>query len=290
MPSTWCFPTCHRLLAVLENFNATVDRANLSVIATPERPQWHVKLPCTCVTWTFANPLCWSIIFWMSRDGEYGVKMYREESFRRENGKIRRQSHHNLFSKMPKYLSVISYVTVFNPRAWFLILVLSCFLANTLVVCILMVSWHSKHWRICKTSFSFVCLFVFFADVKAKVGSSPFIKCHTQFTLILWHPYAHHHYFCVATEKEQQKWLAVLQDCVRHTSDGDFDFCRLFLCSASQSFYIQVAKTITFLAFWQLLQPWPVGPEHLMATCWILYSLTQSGLKLKHGIRRLLLQ
>lgn len=57
-------------------------------------------------------------------------------------------------------------------------------------------------------------------DVKAKVGSSPFIKCHTQFSLILWHPYAHHHYFCVATEKEQQKWLAVLQDCVRHTSDG----------------------------------------------------------------------
>ncbi|XP_040898557.1 protein Niban 2b [Toxotes jaculatrix] len=56
--------------------------------------------------------------------------------------------------------------------------------------------------------------------VKAKVGSSPFLKCATQFPLILWHPYARHYYFCVATEKEQQKWHAVLQDCVRHTNDG----------------------------------------------------------------------
>lgn len=74
-------------------------------------------------------------------------------------------------------------------------------------------------------------LFFFYSDVKAKVGSSPFIKCHTQFSLILWHPYAHHHYFCVASEKEQQKWLAVLQDCVRHTSDGGFYFqCKIFVC------------------------------------------------------------
>ncbi|XP_074493222.1 protein Niban 2b isoform X3 [Sebastes fasciatus] len=57
-------------------------------------------------------------------------------------------------------------------------------------------------------------------DVKAKVGSSPFLKCPTQFPLILWHPYAHHYYFCVVTEKEQQKWHAVLQDCVRHANDG----------------------------------------------------------------------
>ncbi|XP_073321407.1 protein Niban 2b [Pagrus major] len=56
--------------------------------------------------------------------------------------------------------------------------------------------------------------------VKAKLGSSPFLKCATQFPLILWHPYAHHYYFCVATEKEQQKWHAVLQDCVRHANDG----------------------------------------------------------------------
>ncbi|KAM7416973.1 hypothetical protein PAMA_018855 [Pampus argenteus] len=56
--------------------------------------------------------------------------------------------------------------------------------------------------------------------VKAKVGSSPFLKCATQFTLILWHPYARHYYFCVVTEKEQQKWHAVLQDCVRHANDG----------------------------------------------------------------------
>lgn len=56
--------------------------------------------------------------------------------------------------------------------------------------------------------------------VKAKVGSSPFLKCATQFPLILWHPYARHYYFCVVTEKEQQKWHAVLQDCVRHANDG----------------------------------------------------------------------
>uniref|UniRef100_A0A8B9K912 Niban apoptosis regulator 2 n=1 Tax=Astyanax mexicanus TaxID=7994 RepID=A0A8B9K912_ASTMX len=56
--------------------------------------------------------------------------------------------------------------------------------------------------------------------VKAKVGSSPFLKCATQFPLILWHPYARHHYFCVGTEKEQQKWNAVFQDCVRHSNNG----------------------------------------------------------------------
>lgn len=56
--------------------------------------------------------------------------------------------------------------------------------------------------------------------VKAKVGSSPFLKCATQFPLVLWHPYARHYYFCVGTEKEQQKWHAVLQDCVRHSNDG----------------------------------------------------------------------
>ncbi|XP_077352714.1 protein Niban 2a [Festucalex cinctus] len=57
-------------------------------------------------------------------------------------------------------------------------------------------------------------------DVKAKLGNSPFIKCATPFPLILWHPYARHHYFCVMTEKEQQKWHAVLQDCVRHCNNG----------------------------------------------------------------------
>lgn len=56
--------------------------------------------------------------------------------------------------------------------------------------------------------------------VKAKVGSSPFLKCATQFPLILWHPYAQHCYFCVLTEKEQQKWHAVLQDCIRHANNG----------------------------------------------------------------------
>eukprot|EP00064_Thunnus_orientalis_P022025 superscaffoldBa00007082_g22204 len=57
--------------------------------------------------------------------------------------------------------------------------------------------------------------------IKAKVGSHPFIKCATQFPLILWHPYARHHYFCVLTEKEQKKWHAVLQDCVRHSNNGE---------------------------------------------------------------------
>lgn len=56
--------------------------------------------------------------------------------------------------------------------------------------------------------------------IKAKVGNAPFIKCATQFPLILWHPYARHYYFCVVTEKEQKKWAAVLQDCVRHSNNG----------------------------------------------------------------------
>ncbi|XP_010780584.1 niban-like protein 1, partial [Notothenia coriiceps] len=56
--------------------------------------------------------------------------------------------------------------------------------------------------------------------IEAKVGSSPFLKCATQFPLILWHPYARSQSFCVVTEAEQRKWQAVLQDCVRHTNDG----------------------------------------------------------------------
>uniref|UniRef100_A0A3Q3WAD5 PH domain-containing protein n=1 Tax=Mola mola TaxID=94237 RepID=A0A3Q3WAD5_MOLML len=56
--------------------------------------------------------------------------------------------------------------------------------------------------------------------VKAKIGSSPFLKCATQFPLILWHPYARHYIYCMVTKEEQQKWHAVLQDCVRHTNDG----------------------------------------------------------------------
>ncbi|XP_027889806.1 protein Niban 2b [Xiphophorus couchianus] len=56
--------------------------------------------------------------------------------------------------------------------------------------------------------------------VKAKVGSAPFLKFPSQFPLMLWHPYGRHYFFCVETEKEQQKWHAVLQDCVRHANDG----------------------------------------------------------------------
>ncbi|CAL8317842.1 unnamed protein product [Lota lota] len=63
--------------------------------------------------------------------------------------------------------------------------------------------------------------------VKARPSSSPFVKCATQFPLILWHPYARHHYFCVMTEKEQTKWHAVLQDCVRHTNNGLSEDCKV---------------------------------------------------------------
>ncbi|XP_056602913.1 protein Niban 2b [Triplophysa dalaica] len=63
--------------------------------------------------------------------------------------------------------------------------------------------------------------------VKAKVGTSPFLKCATQFPLILWHPYARHYCFCVMTEKEQQKWNAVFQDCVRHTNNGLPEECKV---------------------------------------------------------------
>ncbi|XP_034751634.1 protein Niban 2a [Etheostoma cragini] len=61
--------------------------------------------------------------------------------------------------------------------------------------------------------------------IKAKASSAPFIKCASQFPLILWHPYARHQYFCVLTEKEQKKWHAVLQDCVRHCNNGLSEDC-----------------------------------------------------------------
>lgn len=47
------------------------------------------------------------------------------------------------------------------------------------------------------------------------------MKCPTDFPLILWHPYARHYYFCVMTGKEQEKWGAVFQDCVRHCNNGE---------------------------------------------------------------------
>ncbi|XP_048838582.1 protein Niban 2b [Brienomyrus brachyistius] len=63
--------------------------------------------------------------------------------------------------------------------------------------------------------------------VKPKPGSSPGLKCATQFPILLWHPYARHQYFCVTTEKEQQKWLAVFQDCVRHCNNGLSEECKV---------------------------------------------------------------
>ncbi|KAG8447843.1 hypothetical protein GDO86_015085 [Hymenochirus boettgeri] len=54
---------------------------------------------------------------------------------------------------------------------------------------------------------------------KMKAGTGQ-IKCATPFPVILWHPYSRHHYFCVTNEKEQQRWSAVFQDCIRHSNDG----------------------------------------------------------------------
>lgn len=78
---------------------------------------------------------------------------------------------------------------------------------------------HCTSWW--RFSFIYVCVFPLPPDVKAKVSSSPFLKCATQFPLILWHPYTRHYYFCAATEKEQEKWHAVFQDCIRHTNNGE---------------------------------------------------------------------
>ncbi|XP_063172424.1 protein Niban 2 [Candoia aspera] len=54
----------------------------------------------------------------------------------------------------------------------------------------------------------------------SKSSHASIIKCPTQFPLILWHPYARHYYFCVMTGKEQDKWRAIFQDCVRHCNNG----------------------------------------------------------------------
>ena len=80
---------------------------------------------------------------------------------------------------------------------------------------------------LCRNSMCFYCWMS--PGVKAKVGSAPFLKVATQFPLILWHPYGRHLYFCVVTEKEQDKWLAVFQDCVRHANDGEIKCKCIFM-------------------------------------------------------------
>ncbi|KAG9477844.1 hypothetical protein GDO78_013038 [Eleutherodactylus coqui] len=55
--------------------------------------------------------------------------------------------------------------------------------------------------------------------LKVKAGSAQ-MKCATQFPVILWHPYCRHYQFCFMTEREQQRWSAVFQDCVRHCNNG----------------------------------------------------------------------
>lgn len=59
------------------------------------------------------------------------------------------------------------------------------------------------------------------AGTSSKSGTAPILKCPTQFPLILWHPSARHYYFCMMTEAEQDKWQAVLQDCIRHCNNGE---------------------------------------------------------------------
>ncbi|XP_018408830.1 PREDICTED: niban-like protein 1 [Nanorana parkeri] len=54
---------------------------------------------------------------------------------------------------------------------------------------------------------------------KVKAGSAP-MKCATQFPIILWHSFCRHYHFCVMTEREQERWSAVFQDCVRHCNNG----------------------------------------------------------------------
>ncbi|CAH2316430.1 niban 1 [Pelobates cultripes] len=54
---------------------------------------------------------------------------------------------------------------------------------------------------------------------KVKAGSGQ-MKCATQYPVILWHPYCQHYQFCVMNEREQERWSAVFQDCVRHCNDG----------------------------------------------------------------------
>ncbi|XP_023605200.1 uncharacterized protein LOC102439541, partial [Myotis lucifugus] len=59
-----------------------------------------------------------------------------------------------------------------------------------------------------------------YTGITSKSGTAPILKCPTQFPLILWHPSARHYYFCMMTEAEQEKWQAVLQDCIRHCNNG----------------------------------------------------------------------
>uniref|UniRef100_UPI00398E3BBF protein Niban 2-like n=1 Tax=Pristiophorus japonicus TaxID=55135 RepID=UPI00398E3BBF len=63
--------------------------------------------------------------------------------------------------------------------------------------------------------------------IKGKASSSPFLKWPTEYRTILRHPYGRHYYFCVVSEKEQQKWHAVFQDCVRHLNNGLPEDCKV---------------------------------------------------------------
>ncbi|XP_059850041.1 protein Niban 2-like [Hypanus sabinus] len=64
-------------------------------------------------------------------------------------------------------------------------------------------------------------------EIKGKANNSPFLRWPTECRTILWHPYGHHYYFCVVSEKEQQKWHAVFQDCVRHQNNGLPEDCKV---------------------------------------------------------------
>uniref|UniRef100_A0A8C4NE09 Niban apoptosis regulator 2 n=1 Tax=Eptatretus burgeri TaxID=7764 RepID=A0A8C4NE09_EPTBU len=38
--------------------------------------------------------------------------------------------------------------------------------------------------------------------------------------VVLWHPYDRHHLFCTTNETDQQEWIAVFQECIRHRNNG----------------------------------------------------------------------
>ncbi|XP_012576663.1 PREDICTED: niban-like protein 1 [Condylura cristata] len=63
--------------------------------------------------------------------------------------------------------------------------------------------------------------------ITSKSSTTPILKCPTKFPLILWHPSARHYYFCMMTEAEQDKWQAVLQDCIRHCNNGEQPWGRM---------------------------------------------------------------
>uniref|UniRef100_A0A672JZA8 Niban-like protein 1 n=1 Tax=Sinocyclocheilus grahami TaxID=75366 RepID=A0A672JZA8_SINGR len=149
--------------------------------------------------------------------------------------------------------------------------------------------------------------------VKAKVGSSSFLKCATQFPLILWHPYARHYYFCMVTEKEQQKWNAVFQDCVRHTNNGLPEECKVqtptftdavrlyrqthghygtwdMMCGMPPQILANLVMETLLPEMRDLITPKLKGKMHERQRNWMLYNMWVRALPVPCGLRRLSLR